>query len=85
VPTLPRTSQSLVEVVVVARPGRKFLRGDYRATPKAARVNGESVGEDEILPEEFAETVDKFSLSLTNKDFRISLGMSTVTFSLPVC
>ena len=85
VPTLPRTSQSLAEVVAVARAGRKFLRGGYRAALKAAKVNGESVGEDEILAEELAEAVDKFSLSLTNKDFRIALGMSTVTFSLPVC
>ena len=54
------------------RQGRKFLRGGYNESLKAAKVNGQSVGEYEILAEELAEAVDKFSLSLTNKDFQIA-------------
>jgi hypothetical protein len=42
--------------------------------------NGQSVGEDKVLAEELAESLDKFSLSLTNKQFQIDLGMSTETF-----
>ena len=73
-----RASQSLVEAVARVRAVRKILRGGYNASLKAAKVNGESVDEDEIL-EELSEEVDKFSLSLTNKDFQISLVMSTET------
>ena len=52
----------------------------HRTALKAAKERGESVGEDEILAEELADAVDKFSLSLTNKDFQIALGMTTAGF-----
>ena len=79
VPPLPRDSQSLEETVARARAGRKFLIRGYNTSLKSAKVKEESVVEDEILPEELTEGVDKFSLSLTNKDFQISLVMSTET------
>ena len=73
-------SQSLEESVSRSRVGRKFLLRGYKTTLKLAKANGESVGEDEILTEELTETVDKFSLSLTNKDFQTTLVMSIETF-----
>jgi hypothetical protein len=79
VPPLPRDSQSLEETVARARAGRKFLIRGYNTSLKSTKVKEESVVEDEILPEELFEGVDKFSLSLTNKDFQIALDMSTET------
>ena len=88
VPSLSRAGEwptrgkdgTLAEAVARARAGRKFLRVGYNAALKAAKERGESVGEDEILAEELADAVDKFSLSLTNKDFQIALGMTTAGF-----
>ena len=68
-----RPSQSLVESVARTRTDRKFLCGGYNTSLKSTKVQGESVGEDEILTEDLTKTVDKFSLSLTNKDFKIVL------------
>ena len=77
-----RASKSLEEDVERARAGRKFLLGGYKTALTLAKVKRESVGEDEILSEELVETVDKFSLFLTKKDFQIDLVMSVETFHI---
>ena len=82
VPPPQRASQTLEEVVARSRAGRKFLCGGYKSVLKLAKVKVESVVEDKILAEELSEAVDKYSLSLTNKDFQTTLVMSIETFHI---
>ena len=63
-----------------AREERKFTRGDYTAALKVAKANGEKVGSLEIDGEGLTEVVDKFTVVLTNKDYQMTLRMSTEAF-----
>ena len=77
---LQRGSHSLAEAVARSREERKFSPSDYTAALRVAKATGEKVGGDEIADEGLAEAVDKFALSLTNKDYQMALGMSTEAF-----
>ena len=59
-----------------SREERKFTRDDYTTVLKVAKANGEKVGSLEIDSEGLTETVDKFALVLTNKDYQMVLHMS---------
>jgi hypothetical protein len=78
---LQRGSHSLAEAVARSREERKFSLRDYTAVLRVAKGKGEKVGGDEIANEGLAEAVDKFALSLTNKDYQMALGMSAEAFS----
>jgi hypothetical protein len=75
-----KVSLSLEEAVERARVERRFTRGDYTAALKVTKANGEKVDSLEIDGEGVTETVDKFALTLTNKDYQMALGMSTEAF-----
>ena len=51
-----------------------------RPALKVVKVKGEKVGSLEVDSEGLPEVVDKFALSLTNKDYQMALRMSTEAF-----
>jgi hypothetical protein len=77
---LQRGSHSLAEAVARSREERKFSPSDYTAALRVAKATGEKVGGDEIADKGLAEAVDKFALSLTNKDYQMAFGMSPEAF-----
>ena len=79
-PLSQQASRQLEEAVARAREQRKFTRGGFTAALKVAKAKGEKVGSLEVDSEGLAEAVDKFALSLTNKDYQMALGMSTEAF-----
>jgi hypothetical protein len=80
VPPPQPVSRSLEDAVSRVREERKFTRGDYITALKVAKTNGEKVGSLELDDERLDETVDKFALALTNKDYQMALRMSTEVF-----
>jgi hypothetical protein len=77
---LQKGSHSLAEAVARSREERKFSLVDYTAVLRVVKTKGEKFVEDEIADEGLSEAVDKFALSLTNKDYQMALGMSTEEF-----
>ena len=80
VPPPQQASRSLADAVARARAERKFTRGDYTTALKLTKANGEKVGSLELDDERLAESVDKFALALTNKDYQMALRMTTEVF-----
>jgi hypothetical protein len=75
-----KASRSLADAVARARAERKFTCGDYTTALKLAKANGEKVGSLELDDERLTEAVDKFALVLTNKDYQMTLYMTTEVF-----
>jgi hypothetical protein len=80
VPPPQQDSRSLADAVARARAERKFTRVDYTTALKLTKASWEKVGSLELDDERLTESVDKFALALTNKDYQMALRMTTEVF-----